>query len=553
MKRWAVFLMIGALGCSTEGEPGDDLETFEHDGGTLSEDETWLVGRHVLENTLTLNASLTVEACSIVEMPLDGAITISSGGALKLLGTEDCPVTVTSSNEEPSPGDWRGIEVYGAGQNAANVIEHAVIEYAGSQSQGAVWVGDGASIAMSNTTVRHSENVALEVWATGEVREFSDITLTQNGGHPLEMAANDAGQIQSGDFTGNADDYIFLLFDDVEHDQTWADHGVPYESEGFGVETASGSAHLTIAAGVELRMEPDASIDVGENGGLHLAGTAAAPVSITSNQGEDAQAGDWGNIDIYASSDGSANVFTHAVIRHAGSTYGAIWVDGGASVAITDSTFTDNDHSAVQAAGADAELRDFTGNTFNENRLGALVLDANVVGDVGANTFLLDGDNDGIVVNYSTVDHSTTWLDHGVPYFSDGFQIDASSGAAATLTLAAGVVLYLDSDAYLSADPNGRLVLAGESGKRVTITTDDVPPAAGSWNTIELWSAGNVFSYADISYGGGSSFGQLWLDGDASVTMTDVDFSHSGMACDVYASFGADVIGDVASSYVVCP
>lgn len=53
-----------------------------------------------------------------------------STAALRVLGTRERPVVMTSAAANPRPGDWRGIW-YGGVPRAENRIEHARIEYAG--------------------------------------------------------------------------------------------------------------------------------------------------------------------------------------------------------------------------------------------------------------------------------------------------------------------------------------------------------------------------------------------------------------------------------------
>ena len=76
-------------------------------------------------------------------------------------------------------------------------------------------------------------------------------------------------------------------------------------------------------------------------------------------------AGDWARFDLWASST-SANVFRHATVRHGGraAQYGALWVQGGATVELDTVTFEANgvcDVSAEETAAVIASGTSFTG------------------------------------------------------------------------------------------------------------------------------------------------------------------------------------------------
>lgn len=550
---------------ASDGDTGGagPLATINHPGGTIGS-ESWGPARHLLEGSLTVSSgTLTVAPCSEILMPSGGEISVRDGGALSLIGTAECPILITSVNgATASPGDWDYLEFYDSANGGANVLEHVHISYGGGSSYGSIWVDSGASVEIVHSSVTLGDDVGIMVVAGGEVRNFLDNTLTLNAGGGIVLGANEVGLLGAGQYGPNDVPGILVQHAAVDHDQTWLDLGVPFVAEsGFDVQTDTGSAHLTIAAGVSLLVGDSAVISVGNNGGLTLAGTETAPILVDSSKGTPA-AGDWSYIEIYSSSVDAYNDFDYAMIAHGGgSTYGAIWVDDEASVAITNCDIYENADFGI-LAWPGGELRDFTGNALYDNAHGALKLGANSVDDLGIG-FYGPNDVNGIMVTDEAVDHDSIWLTLvddlmvPVPYVAaDGFDISTTTGTA-VLEVSAGATIALGASATIGVSDNGGLTLAGESANHVTVTSAKGAPAAGDWNEIDVYSgsidAANVFTYADIGYGGGSSYGQLWLASGAEVTLENVTFTHAGNGCDVDADSGSNLVSLGTNSYDACP
>lgn len=82
--------------------------------------------------------TLAIEAGVVMRFREQGALKVQtftneqpSTGALRILGTAERPVILTSAQEVPQAGDWMGIW-YGGIPAATNAIDHARIEYAGA-------------------------------------------------------------------------------------------------------------------------------------------------------------------------------------------------------------------------------------------------------------------------------------------------------------------------------------------------------------------------------------------------------------------------------------
>ncbi|MFZ5482310.1 MAG: MopE-related protein [Myxococcota bacterium] len=148
-----------------------------------------------------------------------------------------------------------------------------------------------------------------------------------------------------------------------------------------------------------------------------------------------------------------------------------------------------------------------------------------------------------------SITSSETWAagDHYV--YCD---VTVGGGASPTLTIADGATVYFASGAGLlvGQSTNGK-VLADGTTYGITFTSEDTygggTPAAGDWDGIYVgtYDRGSTFTNVTIEYGGAYGYGNLYVTGNSSSTVTVTDSvlaesSNSGL----YAANGnVDVTG----------
>ncbi len=532
-----------------------ELEMVNQPGGTISEDTTWPAAIYLVEGSLTIrDGTLTVAPCSVIKMADSTRIDVNESGALNMIGTPEQPITVTSAKSIPQAGDWNRIEFAASSNNLGNVMNYVNIEYGGGSSYGSIYIDSDASLAMTDSAVRYSGDVGIDMDGDAHLRKFEGNVLSHNAKGPISLSVNSVDDLGLGNYSGNDVEGIILKGGTVDHDATWLNHNVPYVTTGpFYISSDSGSAHLTLEEGTTLKINEGSDFSVEENGGLTLAGTADNPVIVTSAK-EIPAPGDWGQINIYSTSVDAYNIFTYAVIEYGGdSSYGAIWLDSGASLAMSDSSVRYSNDVGIDMDG-DAHLREFEGNVLTNNANGPVSLDANSVDDLGTGTYS-GNDIEGIIVRGGTVDHDATWLNHDAPYVTTGsFSIESSSGSA-HLTIEAGTTLKINEGSDFSVSENGGLTLNGTEDAQVTITCAKPVCSAGDWGQINIYGgsidAYNVFTYTHIEYGGDSSYGQLWLGSGAGVTLDNTIFSNSGDTCDI-ENDGGTITEVGGNTFVLC-
>jgi hypothetical protein len=228
---------------------------------------------------------------------------------------------------------------------------------------------------------------------------------------------------------------------------------------------------------------------------------------------------------------------------------------------MTNSTVRDSEDTGLRLYDG-GQLRDFTGNTIVNNAEGPLEIYANFVDGLGQGTYTPNG-IDGVRIVGGTLNHDCTWLALDAPYIVEGGVIaDGGAGGSAHLTVAAGATIEMGTDQVIAMRTNGGLTLDGSASDHVIITSAAAVPSPGDWYQIEFESdsvaAYNVFKYADIMYGGGSSYGQVWVDAGASLSLSidNVVFSNAGGGgtpdgCDIRV-YGGGLLNATASTYMLC-
>lgn len=187
-----------AIGTTSDltGNDSDAVRIYE-DNNTISSDLTYAdpgVPYRVEDADIDVSgAVLTVTAGVTMEFDSGSSIRVTSGGGLQVEGTPDDQVRFTAVQQVP--GFWTGI-TYVDSSRPDNKIEHAVIEYGGSEpnfsgwnssSGGNVTLGrsiSSADLSIANSTIRHSSSYGIYVY---------DGNLDQDS---VEFEGNNEGDVE---------------------------------------------------------------------------------------------------------------------------------------------------------------------------------------------------------------------------------------------------------------------------------------------------------------------------------------------------------------------
>ncbi len=164
-------------------------------GEHISEDTTWHIAGspYVIANDVIIDAGSTLTLDPGVEVRFDGNFALIVNGSFYAIGNEDSPITFTSSEPNPVPGDWNTIEFTGAADESF-IMKYSVIEYATDGltiesagkttieksrvtdvSQRGIYVRDKSNTLISDNTI---EVDGCGIYAEGE--KFSGIIITNN-------------------------------------------------------------------------------------------------------------------------------------------------------------------------------------------------------------------------------------------------------------------------------------------------------------------------------------------------------------------------------------
>ncbi len=533
--EYTVTLEVSANGAMDSTSDGFEIEPEvleeEEISDDITEDRT-LVSETLYTVTSRVDiddgATLTIEPGTVIQFENGEAFRVTGdASAIVAEGTAEEPILMTGTQEQR--GWWRGLGI--RSDNNQNVLRHVTIAYAGGDSWGTVddaniQMYSDAAITLENVTLTGSEAAGLSARSDAELPGFSQNTFTDNAWAatirtPL-MGALDEGS----SFTGNDEDVVGVVSDDVEGDLTVAALDVPYRIEGRpDIEDGT----LTIEPGADFLFEPDAGFRINGNAAAIVAeGTAEDPITMTGTQ---EQRGWWRGIGIR--SNNNLNVMRYVDIAYAGGdSWGTvddanIQMYSDASITLENVTLTGSEAAGLSAR-EDAELPGFSQNTFTDNEWAATIRTPAMDAMDAASSFV-GNDEDFVRVRSDDVSGDVTVAALDVPYRMEG-RPDIDNG---TFTIEPGADFIFEADAGIRINNDAAAIVA-EGTAEDPITMTGVVEQPGHWRGIGIRSANsqNTIDYATIEYAGGSSWGvvtaaNVQIYADAQLTLTNSELRNS--------------------------
>jgi hypothetical protein len=213
-------------------------------------------------------ATLTIEEGVKILAATDSYLWIDYG-KLIVKGTAKAPVTFTSDNKSPAPGDWVGLG-FREKTNAGTVIEHAIIEYAGSKNQsgvGAIHLESmraGGRISIIDTNITQSAQFGIVADDKATFAKFENNQLTGNKSGSMKVSAEVLGSLGKGN---KYVDPIHVPQSQVNETTTVGPIDVPLFIDGtidIGSETSV--ATFTLPEKAVVKMASQTYISVGSHG-----------------------------------------------------------------------------------------------------------------------------------------------------------------------------------------------------------------------------------------------------------------------------------------------
>lgn len=327
----------------------------------ITADETWTAaGSPHVVSSLRIEATVTVEACAVVQLKKEAVITVGNsaptGKAGKLIaaGTFDDvtlkPVLFLPENanerwtslfvQQTGAIDLSYTALVGGGNRQASST-NAAIEARGSQEKPRqqlvrvkrVAVRDSGTqgITLKGYASFTTDSEGLQISGSGAETELDARFLT---GFPLDLQPGCLSTIPpNSELKGNRRDFIYVRsVTRLAIDEAFVNRGLPYIINGDFLMYDLDRAPLTlgIEAGVTLRFEKQGSGNLGLTLGnkssgatvkIEARGTAANPIVLTSAQASPAVE-DWRGVYL-ANGPEQGNVFEYVTIEYAGGVTGA--------------------------------------------------------------------------------------------------------------------------------------------------------------------------------------------------------------------------------------
>lgn len=347
---------------------------------------------YVISCWANVRGALKIEPGVVIEFEENAGLYVNLEDKLfEVKGTVEKPIIFSGTSKQK--GFWKGL-FFTEAYNHDNIIEHTIIEYAGSEdltSTSPIYEGSLAlrgvsgtppqALTLNHVEIRNGGSVGLDFHGIRKnaTVSTSNLVITGHEDVPVKVSAEMAHVFDNtSSYIGNVSDFFNITTSYYElEDQTvaWQKLDVPYLIDGR--VHLKKDAHLTIEEGVEIQLKSDAYLQVAPllppyNTSLQILGTAENPVYLK------AHTDTWGGI--YYGHTQEDNVIDYAVIEHARGEYavgnlknsGAIYMHGDPALTVTNTTFKDLPNYAAYA---------YTGASPNEPELPNFIFISNTVLD----------------------------------------------------------------------------------------------------------------------------------------------------------------------------
>lgn len=352
---------------------------------------------------------------------------------------------------------------------------------------------EGTEIVLAATA---NEGYHFVKWSNELTDNPLKLVVTKNESLIAYFAEGNGGNPGGG---GTSDPQSITLSGTINENVTWKDLGLDVDYIIDGTVYLDGNALVTVDSGVTIMFTgTNGGIEVGENAGLKMVGTATKPILFT-GPANNQNVGAWAEISV--SSKRTDNVWEYVTFKNGGSGDNVVAILG--SVSIKNCTIDGSGKYGLGMYGDQATLAAFENNTiknckkypvFAEYQTSAFGLTAN-------NTF--DASNTENVIAMSNghfeIDQSATLKNLNIPYLMLApFRI----GGTSTLTIEAGTVIKMTGDAGLAIYDDVTLAAEGTADKHIEISGYENQKSY--WESIDYRStkSGSVMKYVDIKNGG---------------------------------------------------
>lgn len=463
---------------------------------SITAPETWS-GKVLLKGTTTVTgATITIMPGTEIFMDTDATLEIgwnSSEAAILAEGTPTAPIRFCGKSLTAEKGYWGGITV-GSNVTSNSVLRNVLI----SDAAGADYALElDADITIDNVQIRNGEKDGVRAF---DFKEGSR-SLSVEGVGGSAVLFDGEGAITrfplGGMLLNNAKNQAVITISDIMTTVTVHNIGIPYVQD---TDLRVRGGELTFEAGVDYRFNPDRTLTIGWNGstaGVHVNGTAAAPVKFNSLQDITSQ---WSGISVETNVTTNSNL-TYMEVRRGGS-------NARPALELLAPVLVDNVKLEDNVTGLEISDKGLaTGSknltvTKTKGRPLSIVPDGLFTLPQGSS--FSGNDLDQIEVVGTSINKSGTIADAGIPYYLTGV-VRILGGANVVIAPGTDFVMGVDSELDVGWN-NGTTSFIAAGTAAAPITFVGITPTAGSWHGLYIESnvlTNSKLDYVQISHGGG--------------------------------------------------
>ncbi len=489
-----------------------------------------------IERTLTIPAGCTVtfgpntKAEVLGKIDVKGELIIAAGahlsfdngkyiqvsGTLKVNGTATDSVVMDNLKEGTTWGYGSKADYSGGIWFTAEATRNSVIDYCRIiNATSGIYVHD-AAVSISHCYIAHNAFNGVFFKGVGSPKDsasFIDNIITGNGEYGIGIDANQLRNLSgTGSVADNTGGGILVTGNnDAVETGVWKKHDASYVvAENIDIQGSPNANTITIEPGAVFEFLAGKYLSVGEShsGTLIAHGTPGDSIVFTNhtegtNWGYGENSNYAGGIWIGAKATTNTSLTYCSITR---ATNGMYVHD--VAVEISHCSISSNACTGIRCKGIGGpkDSASFVDNTITGNGEYAMMIDANMAGNLSGTGSVAGNGKGGIVLEGNNkVTTDAVWRKHDAPYIvADKIGVGASGGA--TLTLRPGVALHFNKDTHLGVGESqtGTLIANGTAQDSIIFSSATSGTKWGYGSSANysggIWLATNTSSNTSVTY-----------------------------------------------------
>lgn len=308
----------------------------------------YIIETEAIYDYYDVTAKLKVEKGTTILFKARAGLAVKGLGSIVAIGTASEPITF-KGEEEHSVGAWRGI--YIESDKPENELRYVTIKGAGGDNfnsnddKGNIIIYGAAKVSIDNCMITNSASYGVNAnYETATIQSFKGNKLNNNT-TPILIFGNNVDIVDaSNSFSNNVNNYVETKVSVGNHEinttKIWQALSIPYrivtsDNGIFKHQAVGANGSLTINAGAVIEFETQTGFDIDDTATFSAEGTASNKITF---KGVNSAAGSWDGIRFHFTQSPN-NKIVHAIIEHAGSGKGAIYMWGDPVVLLRDVAF----------------------------------------------------------------------------------------------------------------------------------------------------------------------------------------------------------------------